>query len=126
MGPLTARATNTTDTEVDSAIGDAKRADQEFLYGTRTVLADNTNSNTLEDNPENSDLDIASNLSSSTDTDTEQKEPICRSKRLTKTNPIVRYNYTVCHDYRKHHKKTELGGHTESSEAQPEREDKNP
>ena len=75
----------------------------------------NNNSNTLEDNLENSDLNLSSNLSSSTEIDTEEKEPIHRSKRLTKTNQIVRYNTAVCHDYRKQRRKTELGGHTKSS-----------
>ena len=71
--------------------------------------------NTLEGNLENSHLDLSNNLSLSTDFVTEEKEPIRRSNRLTKTNPIVRYNNPGCHDYRKHRKKTELGGHTEST-----------
>ena len=75
----------------------------------------NTNSNTLEDNFENSGLDLASSLSSSTEIDTEEKEPIRRSKRLTKSNPIIRYNNPICHDYRKHRKKTEFGNNTEST-----------
>ena len=70
---------------------------------------------TLEDNFENSDLDLASNLSSSTEIDTEEKEPIRRSKRLTKTNPNIRHNNPICHDYRKHRKKTEFGNNTEST-----------
>ena len=81
-----------TDTEVDRAIDEAKCADQELLIRDENgkVFTDNNiNSNTLEDNFENSDLDLASNLSSSTEINTEEKEPIRRSKRLAKTNPII-------------------------------------
>ena len=38
-----------------------------------------------------------------------------RSKRLTKTNPIVRYNNPICHEYRKHRRTTELGQHNGST-----------
>ena len=66
----------------------------------------------------NSELDLASNLSSSTELEAdikhEEEKPIRRSKRLTKTNPIVRYNNPICHDYRKHRRKAELGSNTES------------
>ena len=59
-----------------------------------------------------SELDLASNLSSSTELekDTEQLEndSLRRSKKLTKTNPIVRLNNPVNQsDYRKHSKTTE-------------------
>ena len=37
MGPLTITATNMTDTEVDHTIEDAKRGDQDFFTGLRTV-----------------------------------------------------------------------------------------
>ena len=100
-----------TDTEVDRAITDAKHADQELLIrdeNGKVFTDNNANQNTL-DKFENSDLDLASNLSSSTQIDMEEKEPIRRSKRLTKTNPIIRYNNPICHDYRKHRKKTEFG-----------------
>ena len=111
-GPLTIVAAKMTDTEVDRVINDAKYADQDFLIGDENgkVFTDNnTNPNTLEGNFENSDPDLASNLSSSTEIDTEEKEPIRRSKRLTKTNPIIRYNNPICHDHRKHRKKTDFG-----------------
>ena len=107
-----------TDTEVDRVIEDAKRTDQEFFIqdeNGKVFTNNNTNSNTLEDNLENSDLDLAKNLSSSAEIDTEEKEPIRRSKRLTKTNSVVRYYDPLGHDYKKHRKKTELGGHTEST-----------
>ena len=111
-GPLTIVTANMTDTEVDRAITDTKHADQEPLIrdeNCKVFTDNNANQNTLEDNFENSDLDLASNLSSSTEIDMEEKEPIRRSKRLTKTNPIIRYNNPICHDYRKHRKKTEFG-----------------
>ena len=72
-----------TDTEVDRAIDDAKCEDQELLIrdeNGKVSTEINTNSNTLEDNFENPDLDAASNLGSSTEIDTEEKEPIRRSK----------------------------------------------
>ena len=110
-GPLTIVTANMTDTEIDRAITDTKNADQELFLRDENgkVLINNSSQNTLEDNFENSDLDLASNLSSSTEIDKEEKEPIRRSKRLTKTNPIIRYNNPICHDYRKHRKQTEFG-----------------
>ena len=111
MGPLTIVTANMTDTEIDRAITDTKNADQELFLRDENgkVLINNSSQNTLEDNFENSDLDLASNLSSSTEIDKEEKEPIRRSKRLTKTNPIIRYNNPICYDYRKHRKQTEFG-----------------
>ena len=61
-------------------------------------------------------------LSSSTEIDTEEKDPIRRSKRLIETNPIIRYENPIYHDYRKHHKKTEFGNHTESTNCSTGRE----
>ena len=49
----------------------------------KVITNNNTNSNTLEDNLEISQLDLASNLSTSTEIDTKEKEPIRMSKRLT-------------------------------------------
>ena len=111
-GPLTIVTANMTDTEIDRAITDTKNADQELFLrdeNGKVLINNNFNQNALEDNFENSDLDLASNLSSSTEIDKEEKEPIRRSKRLTKTNPIIRYNNPICHDYRKHRKQTEFG-----------------
>ena len=62
LGPLTITATNMTDTEIDRAIDDAKCADQEILIrdeNGKVFTDNNTNSNILEDNFENSDLDLA-------------------------------------------------------------------
>ena len=115
MGPLTILTTNMTDTEVDRAIEDAKSADQEVFIrdeNGKVSTDDKPHPSTFEDNLENSELDLASNLSSSTEIETEEEEPIRRSKRLTKTNPILRYNNPICHDYRSHRRKAELGTHT--------------
>ena len=72
-----------------------------------------------ENNFENSELDLAGNLSSSTeleaDIEHEEEKTVRRSRRLTKTNPITRYNSPICPDYRKHHRKAELGSNTESN-----------
>ena len=111
-GPLTIVTANMTDTEIDRAITDTKNADQELFLrdeNGKVLINNNSNQNALEDNFENSDLDLVSILSSSTEIDKEEKEPIRRSKRLTKTNPIIRYNNPICHDYRKHRKQTEFG-----------------
>ena len=45
----------------------------------------------------------------------EDEKSVRRSKRLTKTNPIVRYNNPISHDYRRHRRKAELGSNTESN-----------
>ena len=91
MGPLTKVTTNMTDTKVDRAIEDAKSADQEVFVrdeNRKVFTDDKPHPSTFEDNLENSELDLASNLSSSTEIETEEKEPLRRSKRLTKTNPF--------------------------------------
>ena len=61
------------------------------------------------------DLELASNLSSSKElyTDIIPGENTARkSKRLTKIDPIVRFNNPVCQDYRKDSEKTEVVGNT--------------
>ena len=116
MGPLTIVTTIMTDTEVDRAIEDAKSADQEVFIrdeNGKVFTDDKPHSSPFEDNLENSELDLASNLSSSTEIETQEKELLRRSKRLTKTNPILRYNNLFCRDYRSHRRKAELGPHTE-------------
>ena len=47
--------------------------------------------------------------SSSTELDIKHEEEkiVRRSKRLTKTNPIIRYNNPPCHDYRNQRRKAE-------------------
>ena len=72
-----------TDPEVDRAIEDAKRAHQEVFIRDEycKVFTDHKpNWNTLEDNLENSELDLPSNLKSSTEMETEEKKPVRRSK----------------------------------------------
>ena len=89
-----------TDADVDRALEDAKQADQEILTRDENgkVFTDiSTNSYTLKDNFENSDLELASNSSSSTEIDTEEMEPVRRS------------------NYSKHRKKAEFGNNTEST-----------
>ena len=64
MCPLTITTTNMTDTEVNCAIEDAKCADQELLLNGKVFSYNKTTLNALEeDNWENSELDLASNLS---------------------------------------------------------------
>ena len=61
-----------------------------------------------EDELENSELELLSNLSSSTEIEQENKEHnLRRSKRLTKTNPITRLNNPVPSDYRKYRQKAQ-------------------
>ena len=58
-----------------------------------------------------SELELLSNLSSSTEIEQETKEhSLRRSKRLTRTNPIIRVNNPVPSDYRKYRQKTEWPG----------------
>ena len=80
-----------TDTEVDRAIEDAKQADQEILIrdeNGKVFTDNNTNSCTLKDNFENSDLERASNLSSSTEIDIEEKNPYA-DRGLTKPTQLL-------------------------------------
>ena len=115
-GPLTITAANMTDTEINRAIEDARQANDElFIRDENGKVFKNLTSfpkTGEENNFENSELDLISNLSSSTELEAdikhEEEKTVRRSKRLTKTNPIVRYNNPVCHDYRKHRRKAEL------------------
>ena len=91
MGTLTITTPNMTDTEVDRAIEDANRTDQEiFIRDESGKVRSDNNANLFAENLENSELDLASNLISSTEIETKEKEAIRRSKRLTKTSPIIR------------------------------------
>ena len=109
-----------TDTEIDRAIEDARQANDELFirahYHDNGKVFKNLTSfpkTGEENNFENSELDLASNLSSSTELEADikhgEEKTIRRSKRLTKTNPIIRYNNPICHDYRKHRRKAKLG-----------------
>ena len=91
IGTLTITTPNMTDTEVDRAIEDANRTDQEiFIRDESGKVRSDNNANLFAENLENSELDLASNLISSTEIETKEKEAIRRSKRLTKTSPIIR------------------------------------
>ena len=118
MGPLTINTGHMTETEIRQAFQDVKTVEQElFIKDENGKVPINSNTNP-KDNLEISDLELASNLSSSTEIEadiiTEEEKSVRRSKRLTKTNPTVRYNNPVCHEYRKHRKRAELGQHTGS------------
>ena len=112
-----------TDTEIDGAIEDARQANDElFIRDDNGKVFKNLTSfpkTGEENNFENSELDLTSNLSSSTelgaDIKHEEETTIRRSKRLTKTNPIARHNKPICYNYRKHRRKAELGSNTESN-----------
>ena len=118
-GPL-AITTNMTDTEINRAINDAKQANEELFIRHENGKVFNNNKTFPNTGEENSfDLDFANNLSSSTELETEVKheeeKKVRRSKRLTKTYPIVRYNNPLCHDYRNHRRNAELGRNTGSN-----------
>ena len=120
-GPLPITAANMTDTEIDRAIEDARQANDEiFIKDDNGKVFKNLTSvpkTGEENNFENSELDLTSNLSSSSELEAdikhEEEKTVRKSKRLTKTNPIIRYNSPICHDYRSHRRKTELGSNTE-------------
>ena len=89
-----------TDTDVDRVIKDAREADRELYIkdsnGKVVQNFENTTYGGEEDNKKNSkaeisELELISNLSSSTEIEQETKnQNLHRSKRLSKTNPIVR------------------------------------
>ena len=115
IGPLTI-TTNMTDTEINRAISDAKQANEELFIRDENGQAFNNKNIFPNEGEENSlDIDFANNLSSSTELETDVKreeKKVRRSKRLPKTNPIIRYNNPICHDYRNHRRKAELGRNT--------------
>ena len=94
------------ESDIDHKIKDSTQSGQEIQIKDNSGKVPFDNNNKIENEPDSSELELASNLSSSTETekDTEQLENdnIRRSKRLTKTNPIVRLNNPVNQaDYRK-------------------------
>ena len=105
-----------TDTEINRAISDAKQANEELFIRDENGKAFNNDNIFPNEGEENSlDLDFANNLSSSTEQETDVKreeKKVRRSKRLPKTNPIIRYNNPIYHDYRNHRRKAELGRNT--------------
>ena len=93
MGPLTITGKNKTDTEIDRILEDAKKANKELHTRDKNGKVPQTFNDREEDQENNSDtseLEILSNLSSSTETKQDRRENILRrSKRLTKTSSIV-------------------------------------
>ena len=102
MGPLTINAEQMSESDIDQVINDTQQSGQDLHMKDINGKVFNTI---------DSDLELASNLSSSTEIDKElentQETNLRRSKRLTKTNPIIRLNNPVNQsDYRKHRKTT--------------------
>ena len=117
LGPLTAITDNMTDTDLDRVNKDARETDKELYIkdtngkGTQYYQkpynwrGDYYQKHNTE--AETTEIDLINNLSSSTEIVQETKEhSLRRSKRLTKTNPIIRHNNPVPSHYRKHHKQT--------------------
>ena len=94
---------------VDCAIEDARETETEIHLkdpngkASHTEIKSPEKGEEEEDELENSELELLSNLSSSTEIEQETKEHnLRRSKRLTKTTPIIRLNNPVPSDYRKY------------------------
>ena len=105
---------NMTTEAVDRAIEDARKADTEIhLKDPNGKVCHNITKTPKrgeeeEDELENSELELLSNLSSSTEIEQETKEHnLRRSKRLTETNPIIRLNNQVPSDYRNYRQKAQ-------------------
>ena len=99
---------------VDRAIEDARETETEIHLkdpngkASHNEIKSPKKGEEEEDELENSELELLSNLSSSTEIEKETKEHnLRRSKRLTKTNPIIRLNNPVPSDYRKYRQKTQ-------------------
>ena len=99
---------------VDRAIEDARKTETEIHLkdpngkASHNVIKSPKKGEEEEDELENSELELLSNLSSSTGIEQETKEHnLRRSKRLTKTNPIIILNNPVPSDYRKYRQKTQ-------------------
>ena len=108
----------------DRAIEDVRKADTEihikdtngkvFQNTSKTPKRGKEEDEELRKLEENSELELLSNLSSSIEIEQETKEHnLRRSKRVTKTNPIIRLNNPVPSDYRKYCQKTEPTGEPE-------------
>ena len=105
---------NMTTEAVDRAIEDAREADTEIHFKdsngkvSHNIIKSPKRGEEEEDELENSELEMLSNLSSSTEIELETKEHnLRRSKRLDKTNPIFRLNNPVPSDYRKYRQKAQ-------------------
>ena len=116
FGPMTIVTENMKTEAVDRAIEDARETNTEIHLKDSNGKASHNNIKSPkrgeeeEDELENSELELLSNLSSSTEIEQETKEHnLRRSKRLTKTNPIIRLNNPVRSDYRKYRQKAQPG-----------------
>ena len=108
LGPLTINADKMSDSDIEQIISDTQQSGQDLhTKDTNGKVTYNTFEEMIE-----SDLELASNLSSSTEIEKEieniEETNLRRSKRLTKTNPIVRLNDPIHRtDDRKHRKTAE-------------------
>ena len=112
MGPLTINTDQMSDSDIDQTIKDSPQSGQKIQIRDSSGKVTFYNNIKTEIELELSELELASNLCSSTEIekDIEQLENanLRRSKRSTKTNPIVRLNNPVNQsDYRKHSKTTQ-------------------
>ena len=110
-GPLTINTDQKSDSDIDQTIRDSLQSGQEIQIRDNYVKV-TFNNNKTEIELDLSELEFTSNLSSSAEIekDIEQLENanLRRSKRLTKTNPIVRLDNPVNQsDNRKHNKTTQ-------------------
>ena len=111
-GTLTINADQMLESDIDKTIKDSTQSRQDIQIKDKSGKVPFDNNKKKENDLDLSELELASNLSSSTEIekDTEQleNENLRRSKSLTKTNPIVRLNNPVNQsDYRKHSKTTQ-------------------
>ena len=100
------------DSDIYQTIGDSLQSGQEIQIRDNSGKVTFYNNNKTESKLDLSELELASNLKSSTEIEKvfEQSENanLHRSKKLTETNPIVRlYNPVPQSDYRKHNKTTQ-------------------
>ena len=114
FGLMTIVTENMTTEAVDRAIEDPREADTEVHIKDLNGKVSHNNTKTPkrgeeeEDELENSEPELLSDLSSRTEIEQETKEHnLRRSKRLTKTNPIIRLNNPVPSDYRKYRQKAQ-------------------
>ena len=111
-GALTICTEQMSESDIDQTIKDSLQSGQEIHIRDNSGKVTFYNNEKTENKLDMSELELASNLSSSTEieNDVEQLENtnLRRSKRLTKTNPIVRLNNPINQsDYRKHSKTTQ-------------------
>ena len=108
LGPLTINADQMSDSDIEQIVSDKQQSRQDLhIKDTNGKVTYKTFKMKIE-----SDLELTSNLSSSTEIEKEienlEETNLRRSKRPTKTNPIVRLNHPINQtDYRKHRKTAE-------------------